>query len=97
MLKYSAVIKLARLIVVQEAYEQRQEEIRRYKSRGLTADQASEKANNYYYLTRRLVHSFMTMRYDSRDPTPMQWLYQSRSYGFKIRYTMTVQGCTKAD
>lgn len=35
--KYSAVIKLARLIVVQEAYERRREAIKQYESRGLNA------------------------------------------------------------
>jgi hypothetical protein len=36
--KYSAVIKLARLMVVQEGYEQRQEAIKQMEERGFTAD-----------------------------------------------------------
>ncbi len=69
--KYSAVIKLARLIVVQEAYERRQEAIEQYKNRGLSTKRAKEKASSYYVLTRGLVHAFMTMAYDRKDPTPM--------------------------
>src|SRR5580698_10665273 len=42
-LKYSAVIKLARLMVVQEAYEQRQNAIKQYKDWEMTADEAHEK------------------------------------------------------
>ena len=35
---------------------------------------------------------FITMAHDSKDPKPIQWLYRSRSYGFKIRYTTTAEG-----
>ncbi|KAK6591364.1 hypothetical protein H4I95_12233 [Botrytis cinerea] len=90
--KYSAVIKLARLMVVQEAYERRREAIEQYENRGLSAKQAREKASSHYILTRGLVSAFMTMAHDGKDPTPMQWLYRSRSYGFKIRYTTTAEG-----
>ena len=90
--KYSAVIKLARLMVVQEAYERRREAIAQYESRGLSAKRAQEKAHSHYVLTRRMVRAFMTMAHDDQDPKPMQWLYRSRSYGFKIRYTTTAEG-----
>ncbi|OBT40745.1 hypothetical protein VE00_09794 [Pseudogymnoascus sp. WSF 3629] len=33
------------------------------------------------------------MAHDGRDPTLMQWIYKARSYGFKIRYTTTAEGC----
>ena len=89
---YSAVIKLARLMVVQEAYYRRQKEIDGWKAAGRTADQAGEAATSYYRLTRGLVKSFMTMAHGDQDPTPMHWLYDSRSYGFKIRYTNTSAG-----
>jgi len=62
--KYSAVIKLARLMVVQEAYERRREAIAQYESRGLSAKRAQEKADSYYMLTRRMVHAFITMAHD---------------------------------
>jgi hypothetical protein len=69
--KYSAVIKLARLIVVQEAYERRREAIAQYEERGLSPEAAREKVSSYYVLTRGLVRSFMTMAHDSKDPKPM--------------------------
>ena len=69
--KYSAVIKLARLMVVQEAYERRREAIEQYENRGLSAKQAREKASSHYILTRGLVSVFMTMAHDSKDPKPM--------------------------
>jgi len=91
--KYSAVIKLARLIVVQEGYEQRQEAIKLLEERGLTVDEANEKARSYFYFIRRLTHQFITIAHNNQDPTPMQWIFKSRSYGFKIRYTTTAEGC----
>ncbi|KFZ20112.1 hypothetical protein V501_00293 [Pseudogymnoascus sp. VKM F-4519 (FW-2642)] len=45
--KYSAVIKLAQLMVVQEAYKQRQEQIRTYQSE-MTEVEARKKATSYY-------------------------------------------------
>ncbi|PVH71468.1 hypothetical protein DL98DRAFT_615427, partial [Cadophora sp. DSE1049] len=90
--KYSAVIKLARLMVVQEAYERRREAIAQYESRGLSGKEAREKASSHYGLIRGLVRSFMTMAHDGKDLKLMQWLYRSRSYGFKIRYTTTAEG-----
>jgi hypothetical protein len=90
--KYSAVIKLARLMVVHEAYERRREAIAQYEERGWSPEAAREKADSHYVFTRRMVRSFMTMAHDGHDPKPMQWLYRSRSYGFKIQYTTTAEG-----
>ncbi len=53
---------------------------------------AHVEADSHYVLTRRMVGAFMTMAHGDQDPTPMQWLYWSRSYGFKIRYTTTAEG-----
>ena len=47
--KYSTIIKLAYLIVIQEGYEKWQEAIKRLQERGLSADNASEEAHSYYY------------------------------------------------
>ena len=97
--KYSAVIKLARLMVVQEAYERKEEAMKalekRTKSRGeeISQEDCREKTTSYYHLIGRMVQEFMTMSPGNRDPTPMQWIFRARSYGFKIRYTTTAEGC----
>ena len=70
--KYSAVIKLARLMVVQEAYEQRQEQIREYQGNGLTEKEARTMATSYYRLVKQFVSQYTTMAHGGRDPTPMQ-------------------------
>jgi hypothetical protein len=47
--KYSVIVKLAQLIVVQEGYKQQQETIRQLQEQGLTANKAKEKAQSYFY------------------------------------------------
>jgi hypothetical protein len=34
----------------------------------------------------------MTIAHGGRDPTLIQWIYQTRSYGFKIWYTTPAAG-----
>jgi hypothetical protein len=91
--KYSAIIKLARLMVVQEGYERRQEAIQRLQERGSTIEDAKEEARSYYHFIRQLTHQFMTMSHSGRDPSPIDWIFKARSYGFKIQYTTTAEGC----
>ncbi|KFY90055.1 hypothetical protein V500_05319, partial [Pseudogymnoascus sp. VKM F-4518 (FW-2643)] len=85
--KYSAIAKLARLMVVHEGYEQRQEEIKRKteanerQENRLTAEQIGEAARSYFHYIRRLTYQFMTMAHDGRDPTPMQWIYKALGGG----------------
>ena len=71
-------------MVVQEAYEQREEQIQEYQSHGLTEKEAGTMATSYYGLVKQFVGQFMTMAHGGRDPTPIQWIYQTCSYGFKI-------------
>lgn len=91
--KYSAIIKLARLMVVQRGYEKRQDEIDGKVINGIREEQAKEESRSNYHHVRKMVREFMTMAHDGQDPTPMQWIYKARSYGFKIRYTTTAGGC----
>lgn len=86
------MIKIARLLVVHEAYTQRQDAVARYEDRSLSPKAAQEKALSCFALTQSLVRSFMTIAHDGQDPKPVQWIYRSRSYGFKVQYTSTVEG-----
>mgnify|MGYP001582933775 CR=1 FL=1 len=53
----------------------------------MTEVEAQTEATSYYGLVKQFVGQFMTMAHDGGDPTPMQWIYQTRSHGFKMRYT----------
>jgi hypothetical protein len=59
-------------MVVQEAYEQRQEQIQEFQNADLTKSEARTMATSYYGLVKQFVSQFMTMAYSSRDPTPIQ-------------------------
>lgn len=50
---------------------------------------AEEKATELFRLVRHKVRRFMTRILDEADadPTPMNWIINTRSYGLKIRYT----------
>jgi superfamily II DNA helicase RecQ len=95
--KYSAAIKLARLMVVQEAYEKKEEAMQalqaRNQEREIGEAECRRRTSSYYHLISRMVRKFMVMSPGDRDPTPMQWIFRARSYGFKIRYTTTAEGC----
>jgi hypothetical protein len=59
------------LIVVQEAYKQRQEQIQKYQSHRLTEKEARTIATSYYRLVKQFVSQFITMAYGGHDPTPI--------------------------
>ena len=99
MSKYSAVAKLAQMIVVHKGYKQWQEEIKRKteanerQGNRLIADQIREVVQSYFYYIWQLMYQFMTMAYNRQDPILMQWIYKARLYRFKIWYTTTAKGC----
>lgn len=90
--KYSAVIKLARLMVVEKAYRQRLESIKFHQSRGMDYAAAKKKTVSMFQSINRMIDKYMTMAHSGRNPTPMHWIFHSRTYGFKIRYTTTAKG-----
>ena len=69
------------------------QERRNAQQREISEAQCREKTTSYYHLINQMVQKFMTMSLGNRDPTPMQWIFRARSYGFKIRYTTTADGC----
>jgi len=90
---YSAVIKVARMLVLCQAYTEREAEVAE-KSTMMDEDQARGEATGIFQLVRRKVRRFMTLvsEKDNAELTPMDWIYDTRSYGFKIRYTTAAEG-----
>jgi hypothetical protein len=89
--KYSAVVKLARLMVIKKACIDRQKSIQFHRSRGDNESVAKRKAGSIYRLVGKSVYKFTTMAHSGRNPTPMHWIYHTRTYGFKIRYSTTAK------
>jgi hypothetical protein len=83
-------------MVVQEAYERKKEAVRKLQEddNEIIEAVAQEETASYYHLIGKMIKKFMTMANGKRDSTPMQWIFQTRSYGFKIRYTTIQAGKT---
>ena len=89
--KYSGVIKVARMLVVYRSYIEREDGYER--NREFWDDvQARSRTESMFNIVRRKVQKFMTLVSDKGQPTPMDWMYDCRTYGMKIRYNTTAEG-----
>jgi superfamily II DNA helicase RecQ len=105
---YSAVIKVARAMVVYQSYQERQAEVARLKQAKMDRQQeedgssdereaqeeAEEEATSIFRRVRMKVQRFMTITsQDERaEPTPMDWIYEARTYGMHIRFNTPAGG-----
>jgi hypothetical protein len=89
--KYSGIIKIARMLVVYRSYMEREDG---YKMNQRVMDdiQARSRIEPMFDIVRRRVCKFMTLVSDKGRPTPMDWIYDCRTYGMKIRYNTTAEG-----
>lgn len=90
--KLSAVIKLARLMVVRKAYELRQQSINRRKDCGSSQDKAEEEAPSHFRLVQLMTQKFMMLVDSGGEPSPMDWMLDTRTYGMYIRYHTPAEG-----
>jgi len=89
--KYSGFIKVARMLVVYRSYLEREagyETNRRFWDDA----QARSRTEPMFDIVRRRVRKFMTLVSDKGRPTPMDWIFECRTYGMKIRYNTTAEG-----
>ncbi|KAF4417412.1 hypothetical protein CFRS1_v015953 [Colletotrichum fructicola] len=90
---YSAVIKVAKMFVVYQAWLERQDEVA-----ALTAtkgaEAAYEEASSVFHLVRDKVRRFMTRMPGRPDDEPrvMSWIYDARTYGMHIRFNTVAPG-----
>ena len=89
---YSGIIKLARLMVIQHAHQEWEKSIAMAIGNGCSKEQAKESCQTHFQLIRAKVDRFMGLEGGRRDPSPMDWIWSTRSYGMKIRYTTTAEG-----
>ncbi|KAI8648166.1 hypothetical protein NCS57_01484400 [Fusarium keratoplasticum] len=118
---YSAVIKVARAMVVYQSYQERQAEVMRLKQDKMdewmvrrrqegnqtweeqharkeaedeAEEEAEEEATSIFRIVRGKVQRFMTVT--PKDPhaeaTPMDWIYEARTYGMHIRFNTPAGG-----
>ncbi|KXH39658.1 hypothetical protein CSAL01_12557 [Colletotrichum salicis] len=91
--KYSAVIKVARMLVIYQAVlERRQEMATLQKEMG--KDEAEVQATSLFQYVRAKVRRFMTRTSGDKDaePTPIDWILETRTYGLHIQYNTAAAG-----
>ncbi|KAK4158610.1 hypothetical protein QBC43DRAFT_348513 [Cladorrhinum sp. PSN259] len=75
---YSAIIKIARMLVVWQSQ--------------LEAEDIGPVKTGVFVLVREKVTRFMTLVHEAGLPTPMDWIFDSRTYGFKVCFTTPSSG-----
>ncbi|KAL3588248.1 hypothetical protein FPOAC2_14147 [Fusarium poae] len=97
---YSAVIKVARAMVVYQSYQERQAEVARLqREKDLEEEEAEEEAASMFRIVREKVQRFMTVtsKETYAEPTPMDWIYEARTYGMYIRFNTPAGGTVDWD
>ncbi|MGC0591393.1 hypothetical protein, partial [Salmonella enterica] len=81
------------MLVVYQSYTQREDEVTELK-KTKSEDDAREEAAAIFTIVRDKVQRFMTRTTDRRSalPTPMDWIYESRTYGMHIRFNTPAGG-----
>src|SRR5512140_2273885 len=76
---YSAIIKIARIVVIQQSFLEVQEQ-----QEGLR--------KSLFVTVREKVSRFMVLNHNGNLPTPLDWIFEARSYGMKIAFTTPMAG-----
>ncbi len=85
---YSAVIKVARMLVLYQAIREQQDGTVALERR-MSKEEAKAAATGLFAIVRGKVQRFMTLTTDQAAPTPMDWIFEARTYGMRIRFTTT--------
>ena len=88
----AAVITTLRAIVVRRAWRTRVEAIRASIRRGIPEEAARDQAPSVLDGVQEAVHRFMTLTAFGGKPTPLNRIFQQKTYGMKIRYTTKAEG-----
>ncbi|KAK4158655.1 hypothetical protein QBC43DRAFT_249019, partial [Cladorrhinum sp. PSN259] len=75
---YSAIIKIARMLVVLQSQ--------------LEAEDTRPAEASVFALVRKKVSRFMTVVHEAGLPTPIDWIFDCRTYGLKVCFTTPASG-----
>lgn len=89
--KYSGIIKITRMLVLYRSYIEREDMVLERQTH-MTEAKARARTEPIFDIVQRRVRRFMTLVSEWSKPTPMDWIYECRTYGMKIRYNTTAQG-----
>ncbi|KAK4118463.1 hypothetical protein N657DRAFT_540828, partial [Parathielavia appendiculata] len=89
--KYSAVIKIARILVVYQSVVEREDEVRVLQRR-MSRQAAEEAATGLFTIVRAKVERFMTVVSERSEPGVIDWIFDVRTYGMRIQFTTPSRG-----
>ena len=88
----SAVVTVARALVVYKAYTFNQKKVKQLMEEGLDEKDAKAAVPSVFEVVQKMVHRFMTLTTFGGRPTPMDRILRMRTYGMKIRFTTKAEG-----
>ena len=101
---YSAVIKVARMLVLQQSWVECIEQGGgggssrsnrgggEGRAGGPSPGPSPGPGRGLFHIVRDKVQRFITVTSATTDPGPMDWIFEARSYGMKIQFTTAVAG-----
>jgi len=90
--KQSAVIAIARMLVLYRSTQMRQEAVQELIEEGWGAEDAAAMAPSHFDFVQEMAQRFMTLTEYDGKPTPMDTILRLRAFGFKIRFTTNAEG-----
>jgi hypothetical protein len=88
---YSAVIKMARILVVYQSVVEREDEVAGLQTR-MSREAADEAATRLFTIVRAKVERFMTVVSEKSEPGVMDWMFDLRTYGMRFAFTTPSPG-----
>lgn len=92
---YSAVVKVARILVVYDSYRQQEDEVAELmRVKKIDEEDARDEVTGIFSIVRNKVQRFMTRTTALPDasPTPIDWIFEARTYGMHIRFNTMAGG-----
>jgi superfamily II DNA helicase RecQ len=90
--KQSAIVSIARMLVLYRSTQLRQAEVDRLVREGWGVEDAVDMAPPHFEFVQDMAKRFMTLTEYNGKPTPMDSILRLRAFGFKIRFTTNAEG-----
>jgi uncharacterized C2H2 Zn-finger protein len=90
--KQSAVIAIARMLVLYRSTQMRQQAVDKLVEEGWGGEDAAVMAPSHFEYVQEMANRFMTLTEYNGKPTPVDAILRLRAFGFKIRFTTNADG-----
>ncbi|KAK4170629.1 hypothetical protein QBC36DRAFT_226075, partial [Triangularia setosa] len=90
--RLSAIVTVARMLVLYKAKQERDDEIEQRRAEGETQQEAQQNARSHFDRVREMVQRFMTIVAFDGQPSPMDSILRLRAYGKAIRANTNADG-----